>query len=273
MYDRKRLSAWPHRLPHNAPLPLRAMREIRTGHEVPEAALREVQAVYYGMITRTDLLIGRFLEAVEENGLLDESVLVFTSDHGDFAGQYGLVEKWDTCFADCLMHVPCILWARELPHGKSIDSLTEHTDLAPTILELLGLRPDWGIHGESLLPIIRGEKRKEAIFADGGHEQEMWTRFDRALLDKPARQAKQEVYHRCPEAMARAKMVRTERWKLVVRLTEGHELYNLSRDPWELNNVFDDPGNCGVILELQQKMLEWCLRTDTDRPYQKDVGA
>ena len=71
-----------------------------------------------------------------------------------------------------LLHVPLIIHAPGLKKGRSIDTLTQHIDLAPTVLELLGIKADWGIHGQSLLPIINGEKRKSAIFADGGHEEE-----------------------------------------------------------------------------------------------------
>ena len=69
--------------------------------------------------------------------------------------------------------------------------------------------------------------------------------------------------------MARTKMARTERWKLVVRLRGGNELYDVRRDPFELHNLWGEhlqrPDLLAVVLDLQQRMLEWCLRTDTDR--------
>ena len=77
--------------------------------------------------------------------------------------------------------------------------------------------------------------------------------------------------------MSRTKMVRTERWKLVMRLRGGSELYDMQSDPWELRNLWgchEADGNLQkVVLHLQQKLIEWCLRTDTDRPFQPDVGA
>jgi len=278
MYDRQVIRPWPHDLPENAPLHMRKMREIRTGLDAPEDALREVQAVYYAMITKTDETLGRVLDAIERAGLFEDSVVMFWVDHGDFAGQYGLVEKWDTCMADCLLHVPQILWAPGLPRGHVVESLTEHTDLAPTVLELLGLEADWGMHGESLLPVIEGRRRKEAVFADGGHEEEMWGRFGRQVrsADREGRQrraGKQQVYAECPETMARTKMVRTEKWKMVVRLTGGNELYDMESDPDELRNLWGRPDLAPVVQDLQLKMLEWCLRTDTDRPFQPQVGA
>ncbi len=278
MYDRQAIHAWPHELPQNAPLPLVKMRQIRTGLETNEAALREVQAVYYAMITKTDETLGRVLGAIEAAGLFEDSVVMFWVDHGDFAGQYGLVEKWDTCLGDCIMHVPQIISAPGLPQGHVVESLTEHTDLAPTVLELLGVESTWGLHGESLLPIIEGRRTKEAVFADGGHEEEMWGRFARPARRKDKsgeehRAAKQEVYGECPETMARAKMVRTDRWKLVTRLTGGNELYDLDSDPWELSNLWGRRDLAHVVCDLQQMLIDWCLRTDTDRPFQPQVGA
>lgn len=113
----------------------------------------------------------------------------------------------------------------------------------------------------------------QAQVVESGHEEEMWKRLDTSFLSDQYRSAKQETYYKCPKAMARMKMVRTEDWKLVVRLAGGNELYNMKKDPYELNNLYGIPEYNDIVLDLQLKMLEWCLRTDTDRPYQPEVGA
>lgn len=277
MYDRQKIKPWPHELPKNAPLHMRANRQVRTAEQVPQEALREIQAVYYGMISHTDEMMGKVIQTIEQQGLLEDTVIIFMVDHGDFAGQYGLVEKWDTAMYDCIMHVPCVIRAPGLPQGLRVQSMSEHVDIAPTVLELLGIQPTWGIHGQSLLPVIRGERVKEAVFADGGHEQEMVERvtLEDASVNKQTgkRIAKHDTYQRFPQAMARAKMVRTEQWKLIIRLEGGNELYNVKSDPQELNNLYGDAAYNDVVAELQLKLIEWCLRTDTDRPYQKLVRA
>jgi arylsulfatase A-like enzyme len=283
MYDPWQIAAWPHDLPSDPPLHMRMMREVRTSLDPPppEGALRELQAVYYAMVTKVDVLLGRILDTVEAEGLFEDSIVIFTVDHGDFAGQYGLVEKWDTCMADCLLHVPLVLWAPRLPAGTWVEGLTEHVDLPKTVLELLGIEPDWGIHGGSLLPAVRDGRCKQAVFADGGHEEEMWGRFSFGRSGDAGAQrkldGKQRTYRDCPETMARTKMVRTDRWKLILRLLGGNEMYDMQNDPYELTNLWPcsatDPKLGQVVRDLQQKMIEWCLRTDTDRPYQEDVGA
>ncbi len=281
MYDPKTIKGWEFDLPQNAPLPLTRMRQIRTGLDDPEENFREIQATYYGMCSKVDWNIGRVLKAIETEGLFDNSVVLFWVDHGDFAGQYGLLEKWDTYMGDCLTRVPFVLWSPDQPSGIRIQALTDHTDIAPTLCELLGLDPFPGIQGKSLLPVIRGEWQRDAVFADGGHEDEMWTRFNfnRKNKDGSPREpdGKQLTYRDAPETMARAKMIRTDRWKLTIRLVGGNELYDMQNDPDEMKNLWPevegDPELQKVVCDLQTRLVEWCLETDTDRPYQDNVGA
>lgn len=271
MFDPEAIQPFPHELPRDAPLSMRAQREHRTGLEPNRALLRRMQAVYYAMVARIDDQVGRILDAIEATGLWDESVMVFLSDHGDFAGQYGLPEKWDTTFADCLTHVPCVFAGGGLPEGRRVSSLTDHTDLAPTLLGLLGYAADWPHHGHDLRPLLRGEVEavRDAVFAEGGHEREMRGRFERP----PRATGKQLTYEKCPDAMARARMIRTDRYKLVIRETGDHELYDLDVDRWELDNRYADPALAGVRATLMERMLRWSLATDPDRPFQASVHA
>ncbi len=277
MYRRDAIAPFPYGLPRNAPLPLVRQREVRTGVDAPEAAFRELQAVYYGMVSKVDHLMGRLLSCIESQGLLEDSIVMVWSDHGDFAGQYGLPEKWDTTFADCLTHVPFVLHAPGLPRGRRVESLTDHTDVAPTVLELLGMSPLPGTHGRSLLPVIAGEPGRDAVFSEGGHEDEMLRRFNKPQRDPNRRDGKQDVYRLDPDTMARAKMIRTDRYKLVVRLRGGNELYDLTEDRWEMNNLWGPDGPPASLLpvvhRLQTRLIEWCLETDPDRPRQEVVGA
>lgn len=279
MVDREKMKAFPHEMPRNAPLSLRHQREIRTGTEATETLLREVQAVYLGMIAKVDQLCGRIFEEIEANGLWENTVVVFLSDHGDFAGQYGLWEKWDTSFNDCLTRVPMVVVAPGLPAGLNFMGLSDHTDLAPTLCDLLEIPRFPGIQGKSLLPVLRGEHHgREAVFANGGHEKESRKRVvDPFQNDDPAlthiRSDKQQTYLRYPDTMARAKMVRTQSHKLVYRETGDHELYDLTRDPHELDNRFGDPALRDIRESLLMKLLDWGIRTDTEYPRQTVVSA
>lgn len=94
------------------------------------------------------------------------------------------------------------------------------------------------------------------------------------LLDRgKGREAKQETYYKYPDTMARTKMIRTHQHKMVIRLRGGNEFYNLDYDPYEMYNIWGDSRYKDIIMDLQLQLLEWCLETDTDRPYQPVVGA
>ena len=271
-FDRERIRAFPNRLPEGATLPFTAQRAVRTPPGDLDRICREVQAVYYGMIAKVDEQIGAILGTLRDQGLDDSTVVLFWADHGDFAGQYGLPEKWDTVMADCLLHVPCILRGPDLPRGSVVDALTETVDLAPTLLARLGLPALADAHGADLEAEFAGRRRRPAVFAEGGHEEAMRARF--AGMPYAARpDGKQRTYATCPDSMARCKMVRSERWKLVVRETGGDELYDLAADPWELRNLHGRSEHDGTVASLQRLLLAWCLRTDPDRPHQSDFGA
>lgn len=282
MYDRDAIQPFEHDLPEHAPLWLQRSREIRTG-QATENHFRHVQAVYYGMVTKLDTLIGHVLDEIDAQNLWEDTAVLFWVDHGDFAGQYGQPEKWDTAMNDCILHVPFTICAPALPKGRRIDSLSDHTDVCPTLLDLLGFKPEpeWGIHGQSLLPAIEGMPVRSSVFADGGHEATMRARFNMATSTlnaqtgrmEPTTLGKQETYARYPETMARVKMVRTDEWKLCIRETGDHELYHLPDDPNEMHNLWGDPQFAQVVTGLQMELLQWCLRTDTDRPFIADVGA
>ncbi|HAT11439.1 MAG TPA: hypothetical protein DCS97_12795 [Planctomycetes bacterium] len=274
-YDPEHLTPFPHALPEHVTLPFTAQRQYRVAGGPPERALRELQAVYYSMISWVDSLIGRVLAALDAEGLSDSTLVVFTSDHGDFAGQYGLHEKWDTVMADCLLRVPFAIAGPGIPRGARRDLLTSHVDLPRALLAAAGLAPDWNVHGGDLSEAVAGRAIREAVFADGGHEREMRDRF--ANGDPERLQDKQLCYHRCRDAMARTAMVRTSDWKLVVRETGGDELYDLTADPWELRNLHprlaDDQELTRRALDLSGLLQRHLLATMNDQPRQQQVHA
>lgn len=279
-FDRDAIRPWPHELPRNAPLPMQVQREVRTDPETHSAWLKEIQATYYGMIGKTDQLLGEVIQALDDTGLMEDSLVVFFSDHGDYAGQYGLIEKWDTHFAEPLIRVAFSMTGEGVPSGTVVDSFSQHIDLGPTALDWLGLPQLPNAHGTSLLRTLAGEESREAVFVSGGHESGMRRRLPLGLADRHDPQTgdawldgKQETYLRHPDAMARAKCVRTHRHKLVVREVGGNELYDLGSDPWEMDNRFGDPALREVERELLLRLVEWGLATDPDTPEQLEFGA
>jgi len=281
MYAPDAIRPFPRDLPRNASLPLRAQRRWRLGDTVPDAALNEIQAVYYGMISFIDDCVGQVLDCLDEQGLRDDTLIVFGSDHGDYAGQYGLPEKWDASLQDCLLHVPLILAGPGIPEGRTVEGLSEWVDFPATILDYLGFEKPlrWNWHGRSLLPMLDGGPGKEAVFASGGHEGPMRARIEAESPETESRPAvkanagKQLTYRECPDAMARCHMVRTPEWKLVVRETGGDELFHVAEDPYEMVNLHGDPARADRVAKLQRLLLDWCLRSAPDQPFLEKFGA
>lgn len=277
MYDRSQITPFPRDLPAGAPLSLRAQVEVR-GNNLSDEQLRDIQAVYYGMISQVDRQVGQLLQTIDELQLWDNSIILFLSDHGDWASQFKLTEKWDTSFNDCMVKIPFILHAPSIAGGRRINGLSEMVDVAPTVLSLMGTKPHWSVHGIDLTAAINGGNTKDAVYATGGHERVARERFQAMHGSSPIRingllLDKQETYRRFPDSMARARMIRTQSHKMVIRETGDHELYDLRNDPWELQNLWGQKGTEGIIQELQLMMLMENLRTDPDQPPLARVGA
>ena len=191
---------------------------------------RTLQAAYYAMIELIDDQVGRVLDALRESGQADNTLVIFTSDHGEMLGDHGLIQK-GCRFYEGLVRVPLILsWPGEIGAGQRSDALVELTDLAPTLLEAAGEAvPEW-MQGRSLLPMSTGAAPLDH------HREAVWCEFFDALD--------------APDA-TRATMYRRGRYKLVVY--HGHglgELYDLERDPGEFDNLWDDPRHAELKAEL-----------------------
>jgi arylsulfatase A-like enzyme len=248
---------------------------LNLGHLTDEQ-WREIQAVYYGMAMRVDYQVGLVVQALKEAGMYDDTAMFFFSDHGDYTGDYGLVEKHEICFEDCLTRVPFVV---KPPKGTPIqpgirDDLVELTDFSATVEAVSGLSLPHGGFGKSLLPLISGDKdvlHRDAVVSEAGrleHETHL------ALAGTGGRTPKQDNPY-WPKASlqgeelihgGKATMLRTDRYKLIGRVYEADELYDLHEDPWELKNLIDDPAYAEVLQRLRERMLRFYLETDSITP-------
>jgi len=262
-----------------APEVLKAYRRVYDLEMLREEDWKKIIEAYYSMVSFADYCVGKIHQKIEEKGLASNTVFIFTSDHGDFAGEHGCVEKWDTMFYDCLIKVPLIIqYPPRLKAGLKVDALVENVDLVPTMMELCGLEvPSW-VQGKSLVGVMEGRDpvHKEAVFCEGGVEP---SAIEKALpytdehYKRNPHYYKQRVMIDYPWTMARAKMVRTKKWKLIFRVNGMKELYDLEKDPLELCNVADKPENKEILYELTEKLLVWAIETETDYPPVKIMHA
>lgn len=240
----------------------------------------ELRAVYYGMCMRVDAQVGMILDALRARGIYDDTAFFLFSDHGDFTGDYGLVEKTQNTFEDCLTNVPFIIKPpKQTPLQPGVrHSLVELVDLSATIYDLLQIDPGYDSFGQSLLPVLGGTQtaHRDAVFCEGGRrygevqcmERESSSSADPNELYYPRvnLQARDDApYH------TRAAMCRTERYKYVQRLYEQDELYDLELDPDELVNRVDDPAYQMVLIEMKDRMLRWHMETSDTVPRQTDL--
>ena len=195
----------------------------------PERRRRDA-AIYYGMVSLLDKYVGVILDRLEALGLSDDTVVVFTTDHGHLYGQHGLIAKGPFHYED-LIRVPFIVrWPGRVPAGKVSSALQSLVDLAPTFLSLCGL------------PVPRT--------MTGVDQSRVW------LGESPA--ARDHVVvenHHTPTTM-HAKTYVDHRYKLTVYFNREYgELFDLESDPGEFDNLWGEPGAKELKAELMQKLL------------------
>lgn len=232
--------------PDSEPAPLRALRRhhqrqdhdavVHLADPTPEQ-LRRQRMHYYANVSMIDAKVGEILAALEARGVLGETMVIFTSDHGDALNDHGHIQKWTMYEAS--VKVPALVWHPGVVAPQRIDGLAQLFDLGPTILETAGVEPpDW-MAARSLLPALTGKNpaMREAVFAEHA---------DDLILD----------------ATEFVQMVREDRWKLVTFLGSGEgQLFDLDADPEERANLWDDPEHAAVRDRLTRALADWRIRS------------
>ncbi|MDW2798883.1 sulfatase-like hydrolase/transferase [Clostridium boliviensis] len=239
----------------------------------------ELRAVYLGMCSKVDELTGQIVRALKEKGIYDETALFFFSDHGDYTGDYNLVEKVQNSFEDCLTNVPFIV---KLPknmqkrHGVSRE-MTELIDFYATVEELAELPAEHTHFGKSLIPYIMQQQEvlREAVFCEGGFrkgEDHCKETGGQTVPDpqglyfpRQSLQASDDMYN------GKAVMCRTKDYKYIRRLYEKDEFYDLRNDPDEIRNQIDCEEYRTLIAEMKERLLEFYQDTCDVVPFEKDA--
>ena len=244
-----------------------------------EERFTELRAVYYGMCARVDAQFGMVVDALKAAGSYDDSAMFFFSDHGDFTGDYGLVEKTQNTFEDCLTRVPLIV---KPPADQALepgirDQLVELIDFSASVYDWTGIDPGYDHFGRSLTPLIASSdaEHRAAVFCEGGRrfgeeqakEKQSPAYDDPSVLYWPRAQMQRSE----SGSHSKATMCRTRDHKYVRRLYETDEFYDLQRDPGELDNRIDDPAYAGLIADLRERMLTWYQTTCDVVPHATDV--
>lgn len=212
--------------------------------ETPVDVRQQMIAAYLALITFVDECIGDLVQILGEQSVLDDTLLVITSDHGEQMGDHGMIGKFNN-FYEGSLRIPLLL---RLPGGRhkglKLDQLVELVDVFPTLCALTGAAIPQTISGRSLAPMLEDPQREHRPYANCMLVEKDWHGADAVGSSKP---------------FVHGQMVRTRRWKLAVYTGDRGELYDLEADPQELNNLYDDGAHAAVRAELYQQMLEHLL--------------
>lgn len=255
------------------------LREYIGMNDYTEEDWNQLRGVYLGMCQKIDAQFGKIMQALKDAGIYDNTLVLFMSDHGDYAGDFDLVEKAQNCFEDCLTRVPFLV---KPPKEDGVDpgispALVELVDLYATVMDYAGVTPSHTHYGRSLRPVLeeRSRSHRDAVFCEGGRMPGE-THCDEYHIDGPLGTPESFLYWPKKKAQSndlahgRGIMMRERRYKYISRLTESDELYDLIEDPGETTNRINDPGLKKVAARMQTEMLKWLQATSDVVPYRYD---
>ncbi len=205
---------------------------------------REILALTYGMISMVDVNIGRVMSALEDEGLLENTVVVFFSDHGDLMGDHWIINKGPFPYRG-LLRVPTVWRVPNGVRGAVLDDMISTVDLCPTLLELAGVDVPEGVQGRSYAKLLAGED-------DGVSRDRVYIEYDESYISD------------------RLRHIRTHDWALTLYAETGRGLlFDLRNDPRELVNRWDDPACESVKRDMLIELLSLTSQADDWLPKKK----
>ena len=210
--------------------------ELAPFPRTPEVVQRHI-ADYYGMITHQDAEMGRLLSTLEATGHLNNTIVIYTADHGLAVGQHGLFGK-QNLYAHSI-RVPSIFAGPGVPEGVTVDALTYLYDVFPTVCDLTGVECPDTTEGKSLVPLMEGcvEQVRETVFA-------AYKDIHRTVSD------------------GRWKLIRYYVSEETGKGTDCIQLFDLEQDPWEMTNLAELPEHAERIQSLATELKRWQIETD-----------
>ncbi|HRI18353.1 MAG TPA: sulfatase-like hydrolase/transferase [Burkholderiaceae bacterium] len=260
---------------------VRSERELRDAHPVVAAyrqqeeclsfqrddCIRTVRPAYQGLIAQLDHHLGRLFDELATSGRLDDTLVVFCSDHGDFLGDHWLGEK--ELFYDTVQKIPLIVVdpraAADATRGTVEQRFVEAVDIVPTLLDALGIAaPTHRLEGASLVPLL--------------HSQDVpaWRDFTFSELDYSYRHARLALGKNVNEC--RAFSLRDARWRYVYWLGEREQLFDLQADPNEFEDLGAEVGTAALRAQLRDRLLDFLARrrhrtTVSEEAIERGTGA
>ncbi len=209
-----------------------------------EAFWREIRARYWGLVTLVDRAVGRILRALDDAGIADRTIVVYSSEHGDQLGDHNIIQK--AVFYEQSIRVPMLVRAPWLSESHTrIEGRYSHVDTVPTLLDLVGADIPGELQGRSQARVLAGDDSltgNDAIIDWTGRNaapNEFAAELD-AVLNTP---------HRT--------IIADDGWKLTLTAAGQCELYDLNTDPWEDVNLFESPAQSSRISDMAARLRRW----------------
>ena len=232
---------------HAQPKAMQELQEFHLGEdadgvvhlaEPSEEQSQRQRAHYYANVTMIDAQVGEIIEALEQRGVLDDTIIIFTSDHGDALGDHGHSQKWN--MYQSTVHIPALVFGPgRIPEGRRVSDNVALFDFGPTILEYAGVPiPDW-MEARSLVPYFEGEpsQGRNRVFAEHSNDALLTgTRFMTMILED---NMKLIHFIDAPKGM----------------------LFDLTNDPDEKINLWDEPAQTATRDRLIDEILNWRLES------------
>jgi arylsulfatase A-like enzyme len=233
--------------------------------KMTDTDLLETMRYYYASVEwGVDFQVGRILEALAKKNLTENTIVIFTSDHGDFMGEHRMVRKGMFLY-DALLHVPLICYAPGIiKKGMRVKNLSQHVDIFPTLIDMTGGSSGDDFPGRSLLPFLNGETKEDkdfAIMASAMYSDLPPNYFNNPEL--PYNPNSERPFHSRVEDLTwndeqRTIMVRTPDWKFIQNESHPPELYHMAGGFVEKENVADKKEHSNIRKTLENKVKsEW----------------
>lgn len=244
--------------------------EKRPGYD---ADWRRYRALYAGMLRMIDDQIARFAAHLKAKGLWEKTIFIFLSDHGDYAGDHGLQRK-GAGLAECLTRVPLILSGPGIHVQDDAAHFVSLIDLMPTLCEAIGAEIPFGVQGRSLWPMLTGadwpEREFDSIYAELGIGGPPYGADERPELHFPYDGPVIDELNAVTQS-GNLKMARQGDWKILMDESGSGELYDLSRDPGEVDNLYGQPEHLAKQAQMLALLLAWSIRSEDNLPKIKYV--
>jgi len=250
---------------------MRGIWEKVLGEDIDDR-IQRARSNYHGMLRMIDDQFKRLVEGLRDRGIEDDTLIIFLSDHGDFIGEYGLLRKGPD-LPDILTRIPMI-WAGPgvTPQPRNDEDCINTVDILPTICDMLGIPIPFGAQGKSIAPLLTGGPKPlgeyDIAYAESGYGGQYWTDEDELNVITEGASIQWRTFDELNTwtQCGQVRMVRKGDYKIQVDMQGTGYLYNLAKDPYEVNNLWECPGHISAKAEMLTVLAAEIMRVEGTIP-------